>query len=79
VPLQRVGIFLIFASALLVLEPVFTGNLDTAKGHFGAGFPWALLGAFGPIGPFFLWFGMWLILGKTRQCEALDIIWLYRE
>jgi hypothetical protein len=48
VTLQRVGIFLIFASALLVLAlaPVFTGNIDNRKMSFWRRLP---MGAFGSL------------------------------
>ena len=52
---------LFFTSALLVLAmtPVFLGRIDTAKMAFWERLSWGILGVIGPIGLFFLWFGMW--------------------
>lgn len=52
---------LFFLSAILVLglTPVFMGQVDTTNMSFWHRVPWGLLGVLGPVGLFFLWFGMW--------------------
>jgi hypothetical protein len=69
---------LFFASALLVLAltPAFTGNIDTSKMSFWHRLPYGLLGVFGPLGLFFLWFGMWRYWVKLDNSRRwLKRIW----
>jgi hypothetical protein len=70
--ISRLTAKLFFVSALLVmaLTAAFAWPIDTGKMSIWYRIPDALLGVLGPLGLFFLWFGMWrywVIVDNSRR------------
>jgi hypothetical protein len=62
-------LFLLSAMLVIALTPVFRG-LDTTKMTFWQRLPWGMWGILGPIGLFFLWFGMWQYWVRIDRSSA---------
>ena len=63
-------LFLLSAICVVALTPVFRGSVDPSKMSFWQRLPWGILGILGPIGLFFLWFGMWLYWVRLDDSNA---------